>query len=273
MMGIEKSVQFGTLQEAILAPKEGYEVDTVEVLNRTTNEVVPSQLTKTSDNPPRWVCSFRQPAGVVVIKPKMKPILYSVIIEECDNCCIVLMESNDVVEVMAAADTSVQAVEAEDVQGAHKDDEPPFHEEADGTQQPPQEMIEFDPEAELDELDFDEAEVIPDDTEGEDLDEGAEGNTYLSEIGDEEEEGQADDATELTQDEAQDTGKFQKEVEEVAPIVMTQAEYDKKCASYWQHRHAFDAGKISREDFEAVRRKYMKLSEDITSGAVIIAKG
>ena len=103
MKPMAKKALFGTTQEVLLTPKLGYEVEAVEVFNKTTNEVVASQLVKTMDNPPQWVCSFVQPAGVVSLRPKMKPVYFSVVIEECENCSIVLLESNDVVDVKVAA--------------------------------------------------------------------------------------------------------------------------------------------------------------------------
>lgn len=100
---IEKNVMFGTKQEAVLMPNEGYEIESVVVLNKSTNEIVPSQLTKTGDNPAKWICAFVQPAGVVAIKPSVKPIYYTVVIEACEHCNIVLLESNDIVNVQIAA--------------------------------------------------------------------------------------------------------------------------------------------------------------------------
>lgn len=101
-----KNVLYGTMQKYVLTPNEGYEVDSVEVFNKTANEIVPSVLEKTGENPAQWTLSFQQPAGMISVRPKMKPMMYTVVIEECENCNIVLLEYDDAVNIQVGSSLS-----------------------------------------------------------------------------------------------------------------------------------------------------------------------
>ena len=94
-----KEVCFGTVQEAFITPKPGHELERVVVINTVDNQVVPSEVSKVCDNPLQYKCSFVKPAVHVNIKPVIKPIMYSVTIEENELCNIVFVEKDSAVDV------------------------------------------------------------------------------------------------------------------------------------------------------------------------------
>ena len=301
MSAMEKKVLFGATQEAVLSPKEGYEVESVRVFNKTTNEVVPSQLTKTSDNPPQWTCTFYQPAGVVAIQPVMRPIVYSVIIEECENCSIVLMESNDVVAIkMAAVNQDADAAEDTPVEDEGVDDEAPVvggsagsveeNPAVVGDAQPlePQETPR-EPAAEEEENGLPgDGDALPAASEGE----GAAGNFNepqhslnddggAEEVSDVEGNGGADEdsgngdedsgnGNDENGDEVYPAGEFAEELELREPVKMRREDYDNKCKAYWHYKRQRLAGHISQEFFDGVEKAHMEMLDDVSEGRIVI---
>lgn len=274
---IVKKVLYGAKQEAVLTPKEGYEVESVEVFNKTTNEVVPSQLTKTSDNPPQWTCTFSQPAGVVAVRPKMRPIYYAVIIEECEHCSIVLMESNDVVDVKITAVNNADVGTSVPNNTDSQPDEPELDSAAlENSGTPVVERSETAPTsdepnpaaANVD------AEVLSSaEQEGDtnfNIPQHSEHTEETSPADMSVEDNHTEETTEPTQDVAYDAGEFQEELEEVEPTVLSREEYDRRCASYWQHHKAFFAGQIDKEVYNDVLKKHNAFMEDISTGRIVI---
>ena len=228
-----KVVPIGVQQTAMLTPNEGYELESVTVINTVTNEVVPSELEKISENPAQWKCTFKQPAGSVSIKPKVVPILYSVVIEECEYCSIVLLEAEDAATV--EAHVTEQNSEAEG--------------EGNSNFNNPQHSLENDAEEALD--------VGAGNTEGQ----------ALEDIADDAPE--AEEPTNKDGDKVYNGGEFEEEINR-EPVLMTQAEYDRENDRYWQCRNAVKEGKFAREEFEKLKKQYLQLQDDIYNGKVKI---
>ena len=275
MTPITKKVLFGTKQEVNLMPLKGYEVESVEVYNKTTNELVESQLTKTCDNPPQWTCSFIQPAGVVAIRPKMVPIYYSVIIEECEFCNIVLVESNGVVDMKVAAVNNADmpelktGKEPDDGEQSPEPEAKPEGQEAPPTEEGPGEVSE---QTEDGVAVSNEASDLQPETEQESPVNFNEPQHSGNEPTDEAdvEENTKDNNADVPQDAVYDPGEFADELEDVEPVVISQAEYDKKCASYWQHLDAMRAGQITQEEFEKVKKKHSEFMDGVSTGTIVI---
>lgn len=286
MSSIVKEVLFGARQEVVLSPKEGYEVEAVEVFNKTTNKAVPAELTQTCENPPRWTCSFIQPAGVVTVRPKMKPICYSVIIEECDNCCVVLLESDDAVDIQMAVTNTEAAPEekplapeqesGDEVATAGEPDNGPEEAfvEAEGQVEDDHEMP-----AQPSESPDITAPDAPTEQIRDEENPSANFNPPQHPAGDD--EGCQDEASDvedntlnkdsdLLHDMVYDAGEFESELEETEPVVITRSEYDKKNESYWQHRKAFLSGQISKEEYDEVEKKHMQFTDCVSTGKIIV---
>lgn len=234
-----KVVPVGVQQIAMLTPNEGYEVESVTVINTVTNEEVPSELQKINDNPAQWKCTFKQPAGSVSIKPKVVPILYAVVIEECANCNIVLLEAEDAAAVEENITESNQETENEDKSNFNN----------------PQHSFEDDAEEALDV-----GESVSEESNTEDVSEDA------PEI---EESSNTVDNT--NGDKIYDGGEFEEEINQ-EPVLMTQAEYDRKNDLYWQWRNAAREGKCNKEEFEKIKKQHLQLQDDIYTGKVKIVE-
>ena len=232
-----KAVPIGAEQIAVLTPDEGYEVETVSVINTATNEDVPCELVKANENPAQWKCIFKQPAGSVSIKPKVVPILYSVIIEDCPNCNIVLVEAE-------AADEVVEQL---------SEVAPENEGEGNSNFNNPQHSVENDAVKALNvgESDFENA-VAED--ENEETFETVENEEIVGET---------------NGDKFYDGGVFEEEINQ-EPVLMTQAEYDRKNDIYWQWRNAANEGKCDRAEFEKVKKQHLQLQDDIYNGKVKI---
>lgn len=267
MNSIENKVQFGAKLNYALTPKEGFEIESVEVFNQTANQIVPCQLTKTNDNPPQYTCSFVQPAGVVAIRPKTRPILYSVIIEECENCSVVLVESNDAVDIQIASAAESTTESTEQNESVESNDENP-HPETEAESSQDSENENSAPQKDVGAT----GEAHEKDGQGEAVNFNIPQHSVDTEENADEasdvEENETNDAVEVTQDSVYDAGEFAKELEEIEPTIITQAEVDKKNKAYWQHRNAFIAGQISKEEFDKVEKKHMEFLDDISRGLI-----
>lgn len=234
-----KAVPIGAQQVAMLTPKEGYEVESVRVINTTTNEDVPCELVKANENPAQWKCTFKQPAGAVSIKPNVIPILYTVIIEESEYCNIVLLEAED-------ADGVIEQITEEKTE-TKKEDVSNFNN--------PQHSFEKDAEEALN------------------VGEGESKKSAEVEITEETPDinEDLDSVAEVDGDKIYDGGEFEEEINQ-EPILMTQAEYDRKNDLYWKWRNAANEGKCNKEEFEQVKKQHLQLQDDIYSGKVKIVE-
>lgn len=230
-----KAVPIGAKQTAMLTPDEGYEVESVRVINTVTSEEVSCELVKSNENPAQWKCTFIQPAGSVSIKPKVVPILYAVVIEECANCNIVLLEAEEAAEVEAKAVESNKETVGEDISNFNN----------------PQHSFENDAEMALN---------VGEETEDPEVSE---------EVAEPEED--ENPVEEPGGDKIYDGGEFEEEINQ-EPILMTQAEYDKKNALYWQWRNAASEGKCDKAEFEEVKKQHLQLQDDIFNGKVKIVE-
>ena len=246
-------------------------VESVEVINKTTNQIVPSQLTKTNDNPSQWTCSFIQPAGVVSIRPKMRAIFYSVIIEECENCSVVLVESNDEVDIQLASVAAAEDSSADEQASG----EPFTPEDSSANEHDPADKTSAEEEAIVSDSSY-EAEAATKEASDEAQGDATNFNNPQHSADNEEHADEATDVEETktheaigtTQDAVYDAGEFEDELEDIEPTVITQAECDKKNKAYWQHRNAFIAGQISKEEFDGVEKKHMEFLDAISSGLI-----
>ena len=234
-----KAVPIGAVQTAVLTPNDGYEVESVSVINTATNEDVPCELVKSNEAPAQWKCTFKQPAGSVSIKPKVVPILYNVVIEECAYCNIVLLEAEVAAEVEAKINEANHEVQGEDKSNFNN----PQHSFENGAEVALN--VEEDNEPEPEEVD-----VPEETTEGEKVE-----NPVVNTGG----------------DKIYDGGEFEEEINR-EPVLMTQAEYDRKNDLYWQWRNAANEGKCDRAEFEKVKKQHLQLQDDIYSGKVKIVE-
>ena len=234
-----KAVPIGVQQAVMLTPNEGYEVESVSVINTVTNEDVPCELVKSSENPSQWKCTFKQPAGSVSIKPKVVPILYAVIIEECANCNIVLLEAEDAEVVTENITEPGQEIENEDKSNFNN----------------PQHSLENDAEVALDVGESDSEESDVEDVTKAVPEEDVNSNSVEKDNG----------------DMIYDGGEFEEEINQ-EPILMTQAEYDRKNDAYWQLRKEVKEGKFSKEEFEKIKKQHLQLQDDVFSGKVKIVE-
>lgn len=283
-----KNAVFGTKQKLVLTPDVGYEVEAVEVFNKTTNEVVPSLLEKTSENPPQWTCSFQQPAGLISIRPKMKQILYSVIIEECENCNIVLLEYDDAVDIKVGVSAFEQPEVQQPSSEENSEDGVNFNQPQHSANDEDNAAVTLnvggndasDAVAPIPEEDNAEVEVntaentvhseeeasIPDEPDGDIIDAVVEGPGDETEVKDEDNTGVEAGA----HDSIYDAGEFEDELQEVEPEIISGKTRDKKNDLYWQHRKAYDAGQITKEKFLEVQKKHMQFLDDIAKGKIIV---
>lgn len=262
MNSIENKVQFGAKLNYALSPKEGFEIESVEVFNKTANQEVPCELTKTNDSPLQYICSFIQPAGVVTIRPKTKPILYSVIIEVCENCSVVLVEANEDVDIEIAAVAEAGTADDEQAVNDEVDNKP---EAAQTSEAPGQENM--DPVPPLDEEEGPATESHGDSVNFNMPQHSVHTEENADEASDVEEK-ETIDAVGATQDKVYDAGEFAAELEDIEPTIITQADVDKKNKAFWQHRDAFMAGQISKDEFEKVNKKHMEFLDDISRGLI-----
>ena len=230
-----KAVPIGAKQTAMLTPNEGYEVESVRVVNTVTSEEVPCELVKSNESPAQWKCTFIQPAGSVSIRPKVIPILYAVVIEECANCNIVLLEAEEAADVEARVTESGKASEGEDTSNFNN----------------PQHSFEDGAEVALNVEEEDTEEQVP--------------VNITEEASEEDEETVSDEK--IDGDKVYDGGEFEEEINR-EPVLMTQAEYDKKNDIYWQWRNAANEGKCDRAEFEKVKKQHLQLQDDIFNGKV-----
>lgn len=234
-----KAVPIGAEQIVMLTPKEGYEVESVSVINTVTNEDVPYELLKMNDNPAQWKCTFKQPAGAVSIKPKVVPILYTVVIEECEYCNIVLLEAEEAAGVEEKVIESTPETKDEDKSNFNN----------------PQHSIENDAEVALDVGEGDTEELLEDEITEEAS----------------EKEGKSNPVDNGNGDKIYNGGEFEEEINQ-EPVLMTQAEYDRKNDLYWQWRNAANEGKCNKEEFEKVKKQHLQLQDDIYNGKVKIVE-
>lgn len=246
----KKSVSFGTKQEAIITPKEGYEVESVTVVNTADNSVIPSELKQNEDTPTQWICSFLQPAAHVLIKPVTRPILYSVSFEISDEYTVVLVESDSMAEIeikTAASEQDNTKEKTENTEPENTDFNKPqhsFNEGADGA------------------LDVgDENNDGAEDSVG-DLADVSNDNDELSMDAETEEEG--------VTDVPYDAGEFSEELEDFEPVVISQKEYSDKNNLFWSWKKEYNLGKCSEEKFASIQAKHLQWIEDINAGKIIV---
>lgn len=232
---------FGTKQEAIISPKDGYELEKVTVLNSTTNEEVEVELKKNPNNPAQWICSFLQPAGTVTIKPVLKPIFYSVIIEECENCDIILVEQD------AAAEIQIRAAE---------------------NTTPTEEVSSENEEINIEKEDNSEAQS--ENSNFSDPQHSFKTDTGTASVLDVEETDSKDSTEKNAQNTDNDGDEIDDELKDIEPTYITQAANDKKHRIFWDHRTAFEEGRITKAKFEEVKKKHMQYLDDVSSGRIII---
>ncbi len=240
-----KEVRFGAKQEAVVTPKVGYELERVEVINTADNSIVPSELHKTSDSPAQYVCSFFQPAGHVTIKPFVRPILYSVTIEVPEECTVVLVEKDSLADIEiknAIGQETHNPSEVSDTAETGEDFNQPQH------------SVET-----IDEqgLDVGEEELKPD----------------AGDLVPEDEPVPEDDAA--VEEDAGSPAVAECEVcleddDDDEPIVMTQAEYDRKMTLYWQWREKYERGECPKEKFDDIKKRHIEFTDKITKGKIII---
>ncbi len=297
-----KPVPIGTKQEAIITPKEGYEVAEVVVINTATNETVPSELKKTSEIPAQWTCSFAQPAGSVSIRTSVKPILYSVTIEECDNCNIVLLDYSDAAEVELKASDNEANDETEEAAEDPANFNCPQHSVKNGAD----EALDVEDGSPVNtETDC----VVPseshEENEGKDVVESVEANNRSDDSEDKpesvedndnqninesvdpnvtddvsvvnnssepenEEDNSNDDNGISPNDQVYDAGEFEDDLKVDEPERISQDVVDKKNKLFWKWRDAYNAGKVKQKEFEDVKRKHMQFLDDISNGKIIV---
>ena len=271
-----KEVRFGTKQEAVITPKEGYELEKVVVINTVDNSVVPSEITKTADNPLQFVCSFIQPAGHVTIKPYVKPILYSVTFEVSDECNIVLVEQESMadVEIKSAISGDAQTPpEGNEPAEASGDFKHPQHSSTQDTEEglnvgdnEPQTNTENETHTAATEPSVDE----PVDTNNETTQE----TTPVSEHGVAEAEENTDEAvesgTEERRDVAYDAANYIEDQDDIEPTIISQKELDEKNESYWQWKEEYDAGRCPEEKFLDIKKRHLEFMDNISSGKIVI---
>ncbi len=228
----KNGVRFGAKQEAIITPKEGYEVVSVEVINTDTKEVVLSELKKSTEHPGRCICTFVQPSANVVVKPTIKPILYSITIEASSNCSVVFVEEESLADI--------------EINDALEKDS---SENNDSTFNCPQHSVKDDTTEALN--------VGVSDDESD-----------LSDIADNEDEDESE--VESSTDVMYDSGSFSDVIAPKKPTVMTQKELDKKNEVYWQWKREFDEGRCTKEKFNEIHKRHRKLYADISAGRVIV---
>lgn len=252
-----KEVRFGTKQEAMVTPKEGYELEAVEVINTADNSVIPSELRKVSDNPAQYICSFVQPAGHVTIKPYVKPVLYSVTFEVSSECNIVLVEQESMVEVEIK---SAVGQENENEPPSGSDDIAKGDEDFNQPQHSDNEYIE-------EGLNVGEQVEVPNtfDVEpGNEHDLPAEPDVITDVVG-ELDDYEVDDKAAFTADVCLEDDADDGEPEEITPD-----EYEDKNTLYWQWKDKFDAGECTEEKFLDIRRRHMDFIEKINTGRIVV---
>lgn len=254
-MDNKKSVCFGTKQEAIITPKEGYEVTEVAVVNTADNSVIPSELRQDEHIPTQWICSFVQPAAHVIIKPAICPIQYSVSFEISDAFTVVLVEHD------SPADIEIKM--AADQQNNNSD-------------------IQAEQESNSQESDFSEPQHSVNDGANEALDVGDKDAKNLSASPDTEAESESStgeyiadgEATvqepEGNSDVAYDAGEFADELEDFEPVVITQQQYNEKNNLFWSWKTEFDYGRCSEEKFANIQKKHQQWLEDISAGKIVV---
>lgn len=286
-----KNVRFGTKQEAIITPKEGYEVESVTVVNTADNSVIPSELKQNEETPNQWVCSFLQPAAHVVIKPVTRPILYSVSFEVSDTFTVVLVEQDSMadIEITSAANEQKESEETAEEQNTEKEDsdfKEPQHSVKEGAEDAldvgGKEGEETDASSYTQDITTENADVQVEEAvqqnennvsqpEVEDAAEVVIKTSDSSEVvEDNSSDGKEPDNTTGGGDVAYDAGDYAEELEDFEPIVITQKQYDDRNTLYWSWRGKYDEGKCPEEKFEKIRKKHKQWIDDIQAGRIIV---
>ena len=242
-----KEVRYGTRQEVSISPKAGYELEKVEVVNKVDNSIVPCELTKTSDNPAEYVCSFIQPAGNVAIQPFVRPIVYSVMFEVCEECDILFVEEG-----------SQADVEIKSAIGYEDDEHPEVSEDAETDEdfkQPQHSTNENDEpgasageedDKPVNDVDNSGGEAAPEDEDAEGADSGNEQSATEFDV------------------------CYEDDEEDEEPIVISAAEFDKRNNLYWKWREKYERGECPDEKFKEIKKRHFEFTDKISEGKIIV---
>ena len=258
MENLKKSVSFGTKQEAIITPKEGYEIESVIVINTATNNTIPAEVKPVPENPTQWVCSFVQPAAHVTIKPIVRPVMYSITFDITEECDIILVEQG------SFADVEIQS-------SVSKDD--PTSDATPSDFRDPQHSSDNSGALDVGENESDTEEnsssVVVDENKASLNDENDEVKSESFEDDQANVSEEAEDAV-PNNDVAYDAGDFEDELEDVEPVEMSRSDYDKKIELYWSWKKEFDMGKCPEDKFLDIKKRHLQFLDDVSAGRIVI---
>lgn len=255
---MKKSVSFGTKQEAIITPKDGYEIESVIVTNTATNNTIPVDVKQVPENPTQWVCSFVQPAAHVTIKPIVRPIIYSITFDVSDEYDIILVEQGSLADVEIQSSVSKDDTTSDETPSDFRD---PQH-SSDNSSALDVGENESDTEANSSSAVVDENEDSL----------TAESDEVKSESSDENQANVSEETEDAVpnNDVPYDAEDFEDELEGVEPVEMSRSDYDKKIELYWSWKTEFDMGKCPEYKFLDIKKRHLQFLEDVHNGKIVL---
>lgn len=241
----KNGVYFGAKQEALITPKEGYKVVSVEVINTKTGDIVPSELKDSTEHPGRCICTFVQPSSDVVIKPKVEQILYSITIEIDNNCSVVFVEQDSLADI--EIQTAVKNEDSVSKQATFKYPQHSLNDANDNTLNVGEDI------ETTDKPNFESYNESPD---------------VKSDSQDNENEEESEETSNT--DVVYDGGQYSGVLVTKEATVITQKEYENKIKRYWDWKREYDEGRCTEQKFKDIQKRHRKFYDDIAAGRIIV---